>query len=129
MATACDGLPTATAFPYGASYVPGNCNGNDYLTAMGKTPAPIPTGPTALRLDLHRQPQPQALRHERQRQRVDGDRPDDHHADQQPDLHDAPLPVRVAGGAYDIASFVDNTKSPAVTIAPGLQCDSSVPAP
>jgi hypothetical protein len=33
------------------------------------------------------------------------------------------------GGAYDIASFVDNSVSPAVMRAPGLQCDATTPAP
>jgi hypothetical protein len=40
-----------------------------------------------------------------------------------------PCLFELRGGAYDIDSFVDNTKSPAVTIAPGLQCDASIPAP
>jgi hypothetical protein len=38
-------------------------------------------------------------------------------------------PYELRGGAYDIASFVDNSVTPAVTRAPGLQCDSSTPAP
>ena len=40
-----------------------------------------------------------------------------------------PCLFELRGGAYDIDSFLDNTKSPAVTIAPGLQCDASIPAP
>src|SRR6266540_158837 len=38
-------------------------------------------------------------------------------------------PFELRGGAYDIASFIDNTVVPAVRKAPGLQCDASVPAP
>ena len=38
-------------------------------------------------------------------------------------------PYELRGGAYDIASFVDNSVTPAVTRAPGLQCDASTPAP
>jgi len=40
-----------------------------------------------------------------------------------------PCVFQLRGGAYDIASFTDSTKSPAVTIAPGLQCNASVAAP
>ena len=38
-------------------------------------------------------------------------------------------PYEMRGGAYDIASFIDNSVSPAVMRAPGLQCDASTPAP
>jgi hypothetical protein len=38
-------------------------------------------------------------------------------------------PYELRGGAYDIASFVDNSVTPSVTRAPGLQCDASTPAP
>ncbi|HVZ72011.1 MAG TPA: MopE-related protein [Polyangia bacterium] len=38
-------------------------------------------------------------------------------------------PYELRGGAYDIASFVDNSVTPAATKAPGLQCDASTPAP
>jgi len=38
-------------------------------------------------------------------------------------------PYELRGGAYDIASFIDSSVSPAVMRAPGLQCDASTPAP
>jgi hypothetical protein len=38
-------------------------------------------------------------------------------------------PYELRGGAYDIASFIDNSVTPAATRAPGLQCDASTPAP
>ena len=41
-------------------------------------------------------------------------------------LHEAPC-YELRGGAYNIASFVDNSVTPAVTRAPGLQCDASTP--
>ncbi|HVV52194.1 MAG TPA: MopE-related protein, partial [Polyangia bacterium] len=46
---ACEGSGK-TIFPYGASYVKADCNGNDYQAAIGNTtatPAPIPTGQAA----------------------------------------------------------------------------------
>ena len=59
--TACSGLPTATAFPYGASYVAGNCNGNDYLTADGEDAGAGPhRSRRQLRLDGHDLDQPRA---------------------------------------------------------------------
>jgi hypothetical protein len=33
------------------------------------------------------------------------------------------------GGAYNTLSFVDSSSGTATTIAPGLQCDSTTPAP
>jgi Sulfatase-modifying factor enzyme 1/Putative metal-binding motif len=38
-------------------------------------------------------------------------------------------PFELRGGAYDTASFVDNTVTPAAIKSPGLQCDASTPAP
>jgi formylglycine-generating enzyme required for sulfatase activity len=38
-------------------------------------------------------------------------------------------PYEMRGGSYNIASFLDNTVTPAVRKAPGLQCDAATPAP
>jgi hypothetical protein len=40
-----------------------------------------------------------------------------------------PYTFELRGGAYNIASFTDNTVNPAVQRAPGLQCDATSPAP
>jgi formylglycine-generating enzyme required for sulfatase activity len=41
----------------------------------------------------------------------------------------SPAAYELRGGAYDIASFTDNSVTPAVKRSPGLQCDASTPAP
>jgi hypothetical protein len=139
--TACGGLvppspqttpPTVppTAFPYGPSYVAGACDGNDYLTGMGKTAAPIPTGSASACASLiSTSPLVKIFD-------MSGNVKEWTATDltstkplSNPSCTTPPCLFELRGGAYDIDSFVDNTKTPAATIAPGLQCDSSVPAP
>src|SRR5262249_29254107 len=110
---ACNGSGN-TVFPYGATYVASKCDGYDYANGT----APLATGtPTGCISD---------------QSAAAGD-----------ELYDmsgnvkewvttgtnstcTTLPCyQTRGGAYDTASFVDNTVTPAVTRAPGLQCDSS----
>ena len=126
---ACKGMNN-TIFPYGASYVAADCNGNDYQTAMNKTPAPIPTGaaascvsvisttPSLKLFDMSGNVKEWTLTD------LTTTAPPSN-----PSCTKPPCLFELRGGAYDIDSFVDNTKSPAATIAPGLQCDASIPAP
>jgi len=127
--TACEGS-SATIFPYGTSYVPGSCNGNDYETALGMTPAPIPTGgasacvstftgtPAIKLWDMSGNVKEWVATDLTTKMPTSN-----------PSCTTPPCLFELRGGAYDIASFADNTKTPAVTTAPGLQCDSSIPAP
>jgi Sulfatase-modifying factor enzyme 1/Putative metal-binding motif len=114
---ACKGMNTT--FPYGASYLPDRCNGYDFTYPAAATP--LATGAaTMCKSDLTA---------------AAGD-----------ELYDmsgnvkewvitglastsATGPYELRGGAYDIASFVDNTVVPAATRAPGLECAASTPAP
>ena len=135
--TACGGLPTPTAFPYGASYVAADCNGNDY-TAVGKTPAPVPTGAAASCVStitasttplvtvsaLHTLFDMSGNVKEWTATDLTTKNPPSN-----PSCTTPPCLFELRGGAYDIDSFVDNTTMPKSTIAPGLQCNSSIPAP
>jgi hypothetical protein len=129
---ACEGSGK-TIFPYGASYVKADCNGNDYQAAIGNTtatPAPLPTGqatscvsvistnPSLKLFDMSGNVKEWTLT-----DTTTTSPPSN------PSCKTPPCLFELRGGAYDIDSFVDNTKSPAVTIAPGLQCDASIPAP
>jgi hypothetical protein len=112
---ACNGSGNTT-FPYGATYAPKSCVGYDYTSPAPNT-APTATGAATLCVsDLST---------------AAGD-----------ELHDmsgnvkewvlttvSPAAYEMRGGAYDIASFVDNSVTPSVTRSPGLQCDASTPAP
>jgi hypothetical protein len=112
---ACNGAAN-TAFPYGASYLPSACVGFDY-TAPTPNTAPTATGAATMCVsDLSA---------------AAGD-----------ELYDmsgnvkewvlttiSPAAYELRGGAYDIASFIDNSVTPAIKRAPGLQCDASTPAP
>src|SRR5579871_2178290 len=125
---ACEGT-AKTIFPYGATYVAGDCNGNDYMTAMGKTPSPIPTGGATSCVSVFTNPSLKLFD-------MSGNVKEWTLTDltttmpaSNPSCTKPPCLFELRGGAYDIDSFLDNTKSPAVTIAPGLQCDASIPAP
>jgi len=112
---ACNGAAN-TVFPYGNSYLPAACVGYDY-TAPAPNTAPAATGAATMCIsDLSA---------------AAGD-----------ELYDmsgnvkewvlttvTPAAYELRGGAYDIASFTDNSVTPAVKIAPGLQCDATTPAP
>ncbi len=126
---ACEGM-NKTIFPYGASYVAGSCNGNDYSTGMGLTPAPIATGSdTSCVSVISTTPSLKLFD-------MSGNVKEWTATDltttapaSNPSCTKPPCLFELRGGAYDIASFIDNTKMPAVTTAPGLQCDASIPAP
>jgi hypothetical protein len=118
---ACNGYGN-TAFPYGAAYVASKCNGYDYMSGAGA--APIKTGVASGCIsDLSSTT-------------TSGDMLYDMSGNVKEwvtttvNSSCATLPCyQLRGGAYDIASFMDNSVTPAATRAPGLQCDASVPAP
>jgi Sulfatase-modifying factor enzyme 1/Putative metal-binding motif len=106
-----------TVFPYGASYDGSKCNGFDYPKSSGQTT--VPTGTASLCIsDLSASP---------------GDELYDMSGNVKEWALTSSAPItlpytgayEMRGGAYDIASFV----SGASTIAPGLQCDATSPAP
>jgi hypothetical protein len=108
--------PNGRVFPYDSNtYNAGDCNGYDYTLAMSKPAQTIATGTAA------------------------GCYTSDQVADLSGNVKEWVItgaattsgtgPYELRGGAYDIASFVDNSVSPPVTRAPGLQCDASTPAP
>jgi hypothetical protein len=114
---ACNGAGNTT-FPYGNAYMATACNGFDY-TAPNPA-ATVPTGSDSMCVS--------AL-----------DATGDNLYDMSGNAKEWVItgaastsgtgPYELRGGAYDIASFVDNSVTPAVTRAPGLQCDASTPAP
>jgi hypothetical protein len=114
---ACEGM-TATVFPYGATYVKTKCNGNDYgglaVLATGAATScvsQIIAGTTGKLFDMSGNVK--------------------EWVSTPPDAticKTAPC-FQLRGGAYDTPSFVDSSSGTAVTIAPGLQCDNSTPAP
>ncbi len=112
---ACNGSGNTT-FPYGAAYVGTTCVGYDY-TAPAPNTAPAATGAATMCIS-------------------------DLSATAGDELYDmsgnvkewalttvTPPAYEIRGGAYDIASFLNNSAMPVVRIAPGLQCDASSPAP
>jgi Sulfatase-modifying factor enzyme 1/Putative metal-binding motif len=126
---ACEGMPK-TIFPYGASYVAADCNGNDYETAMSKTPAPIATGAAGNCVSvISTNPSLKLFDMSGNVKEWTATDLTTKMPPSNPTCTTPPCLFELRGGAYDIDSFVDNTKSPAVTIAPGLQCDASIPAP
>ena len=97
-------------FPYGNTYVPGDCNGNDYLTSTGGTAAPIPTGSdrTCVSIISTKASTGFSINPSLNYSIFDmsgnvkewtATESDDHQAPQQPELHHAPLPVRAARAA------------------------------
>jgi hypothetical protein len=126
---ACEGMPK-TIFPYGASYVAASCNGNDYETAMNKTPAPIATGAAGNCVSvISTNPSLKLFDMSGNVKEWTATDLTTKMPPSNPTCTTPPCLFELRGGAYDIDSFVDNTKSPAATIAPGLQCDASIPAP
>jgi len=125
----CEGM-NSTVFPYSNSYLPGKCNGNDYETAMGMTPTTIPTGSDAACTSVISTTPSLKLfdMSGNVKEWVATDLTTKMPASN-PTCTTPPCLFELRGGAYDIASFVDNTQTPAVTIAPGLQCNTPIPAP
>ncbi|MEP6654182.1 MAG: MopE-related protein, partial [Myxococcales bacterium] len=115
-ADACNGVNNTT-FPYGANYAAASCVGYDYTA-----PAPN-TGPAATGAAL------QCVSH------LTAAMTGDELYDMSGNVKEwvlttvSPAAYEIRGGAYDIASFTDNSVTPAVKRAPGLQCDASTPAP
>jgi hypothetical protein len=114
---ACDGSANTT-FPYGNNFDGSKCNGYDFP----KTNAPTtqPTGSAAMCLSSLTAAAADKL------------------FDMSGNVKEwvltsgtsaANYVYELRGGAYDIASFLDNTVAPPATRAPGLQCDASTPAP
>jgi hypothetical protein len=116
---ACNGGGNTT-FPYGADYVGSTCNGFDFT-------APSPAATKATRAAA------MCISH------VNGAASGDELWDMSGNVKEWVVsglastagtgPYELRGGAYDIASFVDNSVAPPVTRAPGLQCDATTPAP
>jgi hypothetical protein len=116
----CNGSANTT-FPYGGTYSATKCNGYDYTLAQSKPAATIATGAATMCVS--------------DQSAAAGDEFYDMSGNVKEWVitngasTSATGPYELRGGAYDIASFVDNSVSPAVTRAPGLQCDASTPAP
>jgi hypothetical protein len=110
-----------TTFPYGAAYSGTKCNGYDYTAAIPVPATTIPTGAATMCVS--------------DQSAAAGDEFYDMSGNVKEWVitgaasTSASGPYELRGGAYDIASFVDNSVTPAVTKAPGLQCDASTPAP
>jgi Sulfatase-modifying factor enzyme 1/Putative metal-binding motif len=118
---ACNGAANH-AFPYDTtddSYVAAACNGFDFTALKGTAAATIPTGSAPMCISTL----------------TGGGTLYDMSGNVKEWVisgaasTSATGPYELRGGAYDIASFVDNSVTPAVTRAPGLQCDASTPAP
>ena len=115
---ACNGAAN-TVFPYGNNYVADACNGFDF-TAPSPA-ATVPTGSDTMCVS--------------NLSAATGDELYDMSGNVKEWVITGAAstsgtgPYELRGGAYDIASFVDNSVTPAVTRAPGLQCDASTPAP
>jgi hypothetical protein len=116
---ACNGSAD-TVFPYGNAYVATSCVGYDY-TAPAPNTGPAATGAAT-----------QCISHVTA---TVGDEVYDMSGNVKEWVITGAAstsgtgPYELRGGAYDIASFVDNSVTPAATKAPGLQCDASTPAP
>jgi hypothetical protein len=109
------------AFPYGAAYDSAKCNGYDFTVLQSLPTATVATGGA-----------PNCISDQTT---ATGDEFYDMSGNVKEWVitgaasTSATGPYELRGGAYDIASFVDNSVTPAVTRAPGLQCDASTPAP
>ena len=125
---ACGGLPTtsATTFPYGNNYVASDCNGNDYLTGMGKTAAPIPTGSdSACASVISTTPSLKLFDMSGNVKEWTATDLTTTKPASNPSCTTPPCLFEMRGGAYDISSFT----VAGTTSAPGLQCNASVAAP
>ena len=108
-----------TTFPYGNTYLGTKCNGFDFTQPNPATT--VPTGSATMCVS--------------DQSAAAGDEFYDMSGNVKEwvitgaSSTSAAGPYELRGGAYDIASFVDNSVMPSVTRAPGLQCDASTPAP
>jgi hypothetical protein len=132
---ACQGV-NVTAFPYGNTYVPTDCNGNDYSIALNVSPAPIATGSDSKCVSVISTTPSTGFSinpslnyslfdlsgnvKEWTATDLTTTMPPSNPACTKP-----PCLFELRGGAYDIASFTVG----GTTSAPGLQCNASVPAP
>jgi Sulfatase-modifying factor enzyme 1/Putative metal-binding motif len=122
----CQGASSSNNFPYGTTYVAGNCNGNDFMVNMGMTPATIPTGiagncvsvistnPSLKLFDMSGNVKEWTATD------LTTTKPPSN-----PSCTTPPCLFEMRGGAYDISSFTVSGS----TTAPGLQCNASVSAP
>ncbi len=127
---ACNGSAN-TSFPYGASYVSTKCNGYDYK--LPATPSPNLTGAATTCISD-------------QNTTVTGDELYDMSGNLKEWVTTPPVAAvdsgatvgapcttapcyQLRGGAYNTPSFIDSSGASPVTVAPGLQCDASTPAP
>ncbi len=121
----CQGA-NGTTFPYGNTYVAGDCNGNDYLTGMGQTPATIPTGSASSCVSvISTNPSLKLFDMSGNVKEWTATDLTTTKPPSNPACTKTPCLFEMRGGAYDISSFTVG----GTTTAPGLQCDSSIPAP
>jgi Sulfatase-modifying factor enzyme 1/Putative metal-binding motif len=122
---ACEGS-AGTTFPYGNTYLPSDCNGNDYLTGMGKAAAPIPTGsdPSCVSL-ISTTPSLKLFDMSGNVKEWVATDTTTTKPPSNPTCTTPPCLFELRGGAYDISSFT----VAGTTTAPGLQCTASIPAP
>jgi Sulfatase-modifying factor enzyme 1/Putative metal-binding motif len=137
---ACQGV-NVTTFPYGNTYLPADCNGNDYSKGDAGTAAPIPTGKdsatcasvisTTASTGFSINPSLNYSIFD-----MSGNVKEWTATDltstkplSNPQCTTVPCLFEMRGGAYDISSFTVTSGTTTTTSAPGLQCNSSVPAP
>jgi hypothetical protein len=123
---ACNGVANSV-FPYGATYIANRCNGYDYMSGVGA--APINTG-LASGCTSNVVPDAGVPLYDMSgnvKEWVTGT------AACSPDAGGCDGGVtttyQIRGGAYNTPSFTVGPDGGAVTSAPGLQCDSTSPAP
>jgi hypothetical protein len=118
---ACKGV-NQTIFPYGASYLAADCNGNDYQS----NPAPIATGAASNCVSvISTSPSLKLFDMSGNVKEWTATDLTTTMPPSNPTCTKPPCLFELRGGAYDINSFtVGGTRS-----APGLQCDASIPAP
>jgi hypothetical protein len=109
-----------TTFPYGNTYDGTKCNGFDFTAPA--TAATVPTGSATMCIS-----DPSTTTAGDELFDLSGNVKE--WAITGAASTSATGPYSLLGGAYDIASFIDNSVVPAATRAPGLQCDASTPAP
>jgi formylglycine-generating enzyme required for sulfatase activity len=116
----CNG-PSNTAFPYGASYVANACNGYDYTYPAVATTV-VTGAATMCKSDLTASTTDDVFAYD-----MSGNVKEWVITGAASTAATGPYELR--GGAYNTSSFIDSSVMPAVTRAPGLQCDASTPAP
>jgi hypothetical protein len=117
---ACNGTSTSNAFPYGNTYAGNRCNGYDYPKTAGQTT--LATGAATMCLSDITSTDKLYDMSGNVKEWVATDLTT---TTTTPSCTTPPCLFEMRGGAYDIASFTVN----GTTTAPGLQCDSTTPAP